>query len=157
MLVIICFKLNFNFIGIPWPYSSSDFNFDLIALILSLVLSITISLIGIKIPLIFRFLSLILVFPLFYFLSLNFFRDTLKAIDFGLSKELKIEKIVYSTHYNWVNHQFITEEKDTVFISQLDTYMYNGYSNIIKGDTIKSIRIRESRTNPKRYYKYFKK
>ena len=67
ILTIICFKLYFNLIGLPWPYSSSDFNFDLIALILSLVLSITIALIGNKIPMLFRFLTLILLFPTIYF------------------------------------------------------------------------------------------
>lgn len=157
ILTIICFKLYFNFIGIPWPYSNSDFNFDLIALILSLVLSITIALIGTKIPMLFRFLTLILLFPTIFFFSLNFFRDTLKAIDFGLSKELTIKEIVYSTHYNWVNHKLITEEKGSIYISQLDTSMHDGYSNILKGDTIKSIRIRESITNPNHFYFYFKK
>ena len=157
ILTIICFKLYFNLIGIPWPYSSSDFNFDLIALILSLVLSITIALIGSKIPLLFRFLTLILLFPTIYFFSLNFFRDTLKGIDFGLSKELTIKKIVYSTDHNWVIHQLTTKEKGPIFISQLDTSMYGGDPYIFKGDTIKSIRIRESRTNPNHFYFYLKK
>ena len=156
-LTIICFKLFYIFIGTPWPYASSDFNFYLIALILSLVVSITVSIMGTKIPFIFRFLTLILLFPTTYFFSVYFFYDTLKAIDFGISKELTIKKIVYSTHYNWVNHQLITEEKGSIYISQLDTSMYDGYSNILKGDTIKSIRIRESRTNPDHYYFYFKR
>ena len=160
-IIIIGFNVHFYLIGEEWPYSSSysgsDFNFNSINLILSLGLSVLIALIGIKTPIIFRFLIFVIFFPIVYFSFFYFFNDTLKAIDFGLAQELNIEKIVHSTDYHWVIHQLITEEKGTLFISQLDTSIWGHDPHILKGDTIKSIRIRESRTNPNHFYFYLKK
>ncbi|MCA4781065.1 hypothetical protein IF125_02135 [Empedobacter stercoris] len=77
-------------------------------------------------------------------------KDAFADLDFVLSKNRKIEKIDSNMENGWRLNKIITEKKDTFYLSENPNW-----NTLIPLEELKKIKIKESITNPHKYYYYF--
>ncbi|MFV0139200.1 hypothetical protein OBK00_04830 [Empedobacter falsenii] len=124
--------------------------YELMRCVISILFAGLISFLWEKGPLVFRLLCFLLLFPLIYIFNVFFVKDAFVDLDFVLSKNRKIEKIDSNMENGWRLNKIITEKKDTFYLSENPNW-----NTLIPLEELKKIKIKESITNPHKYYYYF--
>ncbi|MFV0151685.1 hypothetical protein OBJ96_02395 [Empedobacter falsenii] len=124
--------------------------YELMRCVISILFAGLISFLWEKGPLVFRLLCFLLLFPLIYIFNVFFVKDAFADLDFVLSKNRKIEKIDSNMENGWRLNKIITEKKDTFYLSENPNW-----NTLIPLEELKKIKIKESITNPHKYYYYF--
>ena len=130
--------------------NSTTMEYELMRCIISILFAVLISFLWEKCPLVFRLLCFLLLFPLIYIFNVFFVKDAFADLDFVLSKNRKIEKIDSNMENGWRLNKIITEKKDTFYLSENPNW-----NTLIPLEELKKIKIKESITNPHKYYYYF--
>lgn len=130
--------------------NSTTMEYELMRCVISILFAGLISFLWEKGPLVFRLLCFLLLFPLIYIFNVFFVKDAFADLDFVLSKNRKIEKIDSNMENGWRLNKIITEKKDTFYLSENPNW-----NTLIPLEELKKIKIKESITNPHKYYYYF--
>lgn len=119
-------------------------------IILPLGLAFILSFLPKKVPFVFRFLFVLVIFPLFYLIGRFNQYETFLNLDLLLGTNQKVKKINYQQEKVWRIYQIITEKSDTIYLSQ-----HPNLTDQVSISEIKNIRIKRSITSPDKFHYYF--